>query len=112
MKPGRHEERRRCSRASGPEITSTLRLRLRAGHEAVAVNLSPFGILLESASRLLPGHRCTLRFLGAAEPESVSGRILRAEVTRLDPHHGVVYRGAIEFDDGKHPSWVMSTHDE
>ena len=104
-------DRRRGVRTPGAALPPTFRLRLRAGHEAAVVNFSRVGILLESTSRLLPGHRCTLRVSGTGEPESVSGRILRAQVERLDSHHGVVYRGAIEFDDMRPTSWVESTHD-
>jgi hypothetical protein len=101
----RHE-RRRAPRVSGQSLPSTLHARLRAGHEVHILDFSRFGTLFESSSRLLPGHRCTLRLNGPSGHTAAAGRILRAEVARLDQKVGVIYRGAVEFEDAKTLKWV------
>jgi hypothetical protein len=72
-------------------------VRVRAGREATVVNLSRLGILLESTTRLLPGQRYTLRWVGTSEVGHAFGRVVRAEVAALREEDGVLYRAALEF---------------
>jgi hypothetical protein len=102
-------ERRRATRASGSCAPAPWRVRLRAGGEAVVVNVSSLGILLEGETRLLPGHRCTLRWMGPGHHTGIAGRILRAEVTHVDPDRGVKYRSAVEFDEPHEHVWASGT---
>jgi hypothetical protein len=106
-----NENRRKADRVSGDALSRTVRVRLRAGAEARVVNASRLGALIESASRLLPGHRCTVQWQGTGRTSVVPGRIVRSEVARLEADH-VAYHGAIEFERTLEDTWEASTRNE
>ena len=89
-------ERRRTNRRT-PACTEALsQVRLRAGRELSVINVSPWGTLVEGATRLLPGTNVEVHVTAA------QGRVLvRARVTRcavwIVAADLVVYRGALVF---------------
>jgi hypothetical protein len=91
-------DRRRCPRrpAAGEGWT---RVRVCPGRDAVLVDLGAGGALVECRSRLLPGSTVLLQFIAPGRTVTVRGRVVRCEVTALDPAHGVRYRGAVSFDE-------------
>lgn len=83
----------------------TWRVRVRPGRDAALVDIGVGGVLVEGASRLLPGSRVVLQFVVPEGTLSVRGRVVRCEVAALDPGNGVRYRGAVSFDEDQ-PSLV------
>jgi len=85
-------------------------VRLRPGREAALVDLCERGALVEGAARLRPGAHVVLQLVGPchdpshpAGPErtrshSITGIVVRCQVSALCGHSGVRYRGAISFD--------------
>ena len=95
---GRTPDRRRAIRRIPTELSWLRGLRLRPGLDVVLVNLSTGGALVETSTQLRPGARTVLRLTGATGSWTVSGSVLRSWVAAIDPEHGVVYRGALVFD--------------
>ncbi len=72
-------------------------VRLRPGRIATLVDLSEEGAALELQTRLLPGTTVVLQLLGKPRRVTVSGRVLRCSVSRIEPSVGPTYRGAVGF---------------
>ena len=97
--PGPVIDRRRTVRRSRAELVWLRGLRLRPGLEVALLDLSAGGALVETRSRLRPGGRAVLRLTSASGSWNVSGEVLRSWVAALEPERGVVYRGALVFDE-------------
>lgn len=71
---------------------------LRPGLFVRIVNIGPFGVLVESASRLRPGRLAELQLVvaGTDQKQVVAGRVERCHVIALEP---LVFHGAIAFED-------------
>jgi hypothetical protein len=91
------DERRRSRRACDIAEHGILCARIRPGHTAALVDVSPDGALIETAHRLLPGTSVVLHFESSDRRESIRGRVLRSVVAGLHGH-GIAYRGAIGFE--------------
>jgi hypothetical protein len=89
-----HPDRRPAT--SVPNITG-LQL-LPGGGEATLVNISPTGLLAESASRLQVGSSVKILFEGGFSPASVAGRVARCEVAAMGRDGLLRYHIAVEFD--------------
>ena len=107
------EERRGNPRHARPEDHRIVAARVRPGHDALVVDVSASGALIESNCRLLPGTKVELQLRqdGEADPksgtrqsETVRGRVLRSTIWRLRSN-AVCYRGAIAFD--RHLPWFL-----
>ena len=92
-------ERRRAIRRKRADLSWLRTLWLRPGFDAALVNLSTGGALVETPNRLRPGARTVLRLIGTSDSWTVSGSVSRAWVSSIAPEHGVVYRGALVFDE-------------
>ena len=92
-------DRRRSVRRKRAELSCLRELRLRPGFDAVLVNLSAGGALVETPTRLRPGTHTVLRLTGAGASWTVPGSVSRVWVAAIEPAHGVVYRGALVFDE-------------
>jgi hypothetical protein len=71
--------------------------RIWPGIEAVLLDLSDGGARLETAYRLLPGHRIELRLHDIVAVTEVRGDVLRCRVAGLSADR-VTYEGAVAFD--------------
>ena len=89
-----HPDRRPA--ASMPNITG-LQL-LPNGGQATLVNISPTGLLAESAARLQVGSSVQILFVGGFAPAIVSGRVARCEVAAMGRDGLLRYHLTIEFD--------------
>ena len=89
-------DRRRASRLRGVQDHGVVSASVRPGHDAVLVNLSAGGALIDTEHRLLPGTTVELQMRTKNDRINVRGRVLRCAVVRLRP--AVCYRGAIAFD--------------
>ncbi len=74
-----------------------LEVRVRPGREAVVINISPDGALIETTHRLLPGTAVELQLDSAGRRIFIRGRVLRCCVACVRPA-SLVYRGAIAFE--------------
>jgi hypothetical protein len=90
-------DRRRSRRASDAAEHGIVRARVRPGHAAVVIDVSPDGVLIETAHRLLPGTTVDVHLESEERRESVRGRVLRSAVARVRAS-GIAYRGAIRFE--------------
>jgi hypothetical protein len=77
-----------------PQITA---VRI-AGGFVTLVNISSTGILVESATRQVPGKRISLELEGAIEPKRVSASIVRCQVAAIEDG-SLKYRTALMFTD-------------
>jgi hypothetical protein len=89
---------RRAFRRSVPSSASVVRVRLRAGHELCVVDLSSGGVLVEAATRLMPGATVELHVTLANARRPVRAHVARCHVAALDPLRGITYRAALAFD--------------
>ena len=97
MTGGRGERRRHRRRPAGD--TAWLRAaRLHPGLEAVLVDLSPGGALVETSTRLRPGMKTVLLLKTRDGELRAPAGVLRAWVSRILSDRGIRYRGALRFD--------------
>jgi hypothetical protein len=89
-----HPDRRPA--ASIPNITGLQFLP--NGGPATLVNISPTGLLAESAARLQVGSSVQILFVGGFSPAIASGRVARCEVAAMGRDGLLRYHLAIEFD--------------
>ena len=99
LRQGRTPERRRAIRKRRAELPWLRGLRLRPGLDVALVNLSAGGALVETPTRLRLGARTALRLTGTAGSWTVSGHVSRSWVATVAREHGVLYRGALVFDE-------------
>jgi hypothetical protein len=90
-------ERRAHARAEDP-WTRTARITLRPGHRIAIVNISRGGALVEGTRPMRPGTRVLLQIETSRAALGLSAVVVRCGV-RAVTAEGVVYRGALKFDD-------------
>jgi len=90
-------ERRRASRHEGADGHGIQSMLVRPGHQAMLINISAGGALIETGHRLLPGASVDLVLERSHYRATVRGRVLRCAVVRLQSA-SICYRGAIGFD--------------
>jgi hypothetical protein len=90
-------ERRQNRRAGDVAEHGIVCARVRPGHAAIVIDVSPEGALIETGHRLLPGTLVVLHFESLTRRESVRGRVLRSTVAGVRAS-GISYRGAVRFE--------------
>ena len=98
-------DRRIDARFAAPGIAATLR----PGCVVVLVNLSAGGALVEGARPMRPGAKVHLRLVLQARAAAVAAHVLRCAVWSLHPLDGVIYRGALRFDERTDVFWEGET---
>ena len=91
------DERRRARRRAHIKEHGIIAARVRPGYDAVVLDVSSGGALVESPHRLLPGTTVELQLQTMTHRMAVRGRVVRCEVTRLRSS-AVCYQGAIAFE--------------
>jgi hypothetical protein len=91
-------DRRADARALMPDA-DTLRATLRPGCSVRVVDLSAGGALVEAERPLRPGARVHVQLVTSARTFTLTARVLRCAVWTLHPNDGVIYRGALQFED-------------
>lgn len=89
---GMLSDRRTHQRLPDPPLSC----RIRPGHDAVVIDLSGGGALLETDRRLLPGAAIDLQWECGGARETTRARVIRACVCRVAAT-AVGYRAAIQF---------------
>jgi PilZ domain len=72
-------------------------VRVRPGHAATVIDISPAGALLETRRRLLPDTFVEMHVQTRLHRFNVRGRVVRCAVASVRPAC-VWYRGAVQFD--------------
>ena len=94
---GHVTDRRRVTRVSQVAEHGVVQARVRPGYEALVVNISAHGALIETPLRLLPGRPVELRLEVDGRTSVVCGRVLRCAVVRVLSSR-VSYHGAVGFE--------------
>ncbi len=68
------------------------------GSPAQIVNISPTGLLAESAAKLRVGTTLQVEFEGGFTPHAVGGRVVRCEVAAMERDGILRYHIGIDFD--------------
>jgi hypothetical protein len=103
-------DRRLDARVGYPEVGGTHAI-LRPGYAVSLVDLSSGGAAIQGPRPLRPGARVHLQLVTGKRRVVLSGHVLRCAVAALDAHHGVQYRGAVQFDDRVESLWEVATLD-
>lgn len=69
------------------------------GIVAALVNLSATGVLVECASRQLPGRLLTVHFAGTFNPAAIESRVVRCEVAGIAPDGSLRYHLGLAFSE-------------
>ena len=75
-----------------------IRLVLRPGYLVTVLDISAGGALIQGTRPLRPGGAVQIRLASPTRGISLTGLIVRCAVWALDADAGVVYRGALQFD--------------
>src|ERR1043165_4461083 len=96
-----------------PRIRTTgLSARVRPGHRAEVIDLSPAGVLLEAKQPFRPGASVQVQFEGPARHARLSARVVRCSVCAVHPDRGLTYRAGLSFDEACEWDRERSTHAE
>jgi len=90
-------ERRQSARRTSVDEHFVLSARVKLGNEALVVDISAGGALVDTQSRVLPGATVELLLNTQTHVCAARGRILRCAVVRVGAQ-SVWYRAAIGFD--------------
>jgi PilZ domain-containing protein len=88
------------------EIT---RATLRPGCTVHIVDVSAGGALLQTARPLRPGARVHFQIVTKRRAFSLVAKVLRCEVWMLDSLEGIIYRGALQFEQRCDFVWEADT---
>jgi hypothetical protein len=91
-------ERRAHERTQG-DSRPIAKATLRPGHPILVVNISRGGALIEGNRPLRPGTRVMLQVATSTGALGLSALVLRCGVQSLSVDEGVLYRGALRFDE-------------
>lgn len=100
-------DRRAFARLARDEDHGMGTVRVRPGHHAKMLNVSPGGVLIETGRGMSPGRTVDLQIETEKHRTVVRGRVLRCTVIQLLASH-VTYRSAIAFD--RHLPWFVFEH--
>jgi PilZ domain len=90
-------ERRRATRRSHVDDHGILAAQVRPGYQALVIDISANGALIETERPLLPGTAVELVLERRQYRAGIKARVLRCAIVRLYGS-SVVYRGAVVFD--------------
>jgi hypothetical protein len=90
-------DRRRRLRCVPEEAGWKAEAVLRPGLLVTVINISAYGVLLESPGRLRPGRRADIQLSGLGDHPGrlLAGQVSRCSVVRVSP---ILYRGVVVFD--------------
>lgn len=93
----RVDERRTCTRWRSPDDRRRIICRIRPGHDALVVNLSDSGVLVDTRRRLVPGGVVDVQIEVGGRRAVARAVVLRSIVATVMVDD-VVYRGALRFE--------------
>ena len=90
---------RRAHERTEAQLGHIARATLRPGHPILVVNISRGGALIEGNRPLRPGTRVMVQVVTSTGALGLSALVLRCGVQSLSVDEGVLYRGAVKFDE-------------
>jgi PilZ domain len=102
------QERRSDARFGGAVLGSA-HATLRPGYAVTLIDLSSGGALVQAARPLRPGTRAQLQFERGARRFALAAHVLRCAVWAIDADAGVLYRGAVRFENRCDTLWEANT---
>lgn len=90
---------RRAHERAADEWCRSARASLRPGCPIAIVNISRGGALVEGPQPMRPGTRVMLQIATATTAFGLSAIVVRCGVGALSAQDGVIYRGALRFDE-------------
>jgi hypothetical protein len=90
---------RRAHERTERELGHVAKATLRPGHPILVVNISRGGALIEGSRPLRPGTRVMLQVATSTGALGLSALVLRCGVQSLSLESGIMYRGALKFDE-------------
>lgn len=96
---------RRVHERTTDDWTRTAKASLRPGCPIAIVNISRGGALVESPQPMRPGTRVMIQIVTPATAFGLSALVVRCGVGALSANDGVIYRGALRFDERR--DWTM-----
>jgi hypothetical protein len=90
---------RRAHERTGEPWTGSAKATLRPGHSILILNISRGGALVEGTHPMRPGRRVLLQVATPRTTFGLSALVLRCGIQSLTRDDGVVYRGALKFDE-------------
>lgn len=100
---------RRTDTRFGREVLGSIHATVRPGCAVRLIDLSAGGALVEANRPLAPGGRVHLQFDRGARRFNVGAHVLRCAVWALDADAGIVYRGALKFEQRCDGLWEAHT---
>jgi hypothetical protein len=91
-------ERRTEQRRAGTDL-HMINATLRPGRAVQVVDLSRTGAQIETNRSLRPGTRVHIRLVSQERTLVLAAFVLRCSVWALHPDEGVVFRGALQFEE-------------
>lgn len=101
---------RRAHERADESWARSVRATLRPGHPILIVNISRGGALVDGSRPMRPGTRVMLQIAAPNGAFGLSALVLRCGVHSLSSSDGVVYRGALKFDDRHDWTRELGTH--
>ena len=90
---------RRVHERTSEEWTRKAKASLRPGCPVSIVNISRGGALIEATQPMRPGTRVLLQIVTSTSTFGLSALIVRCGVRALSVEEGVIYHGALRFDE-------------
>ena len=98
-------QERRADTRFGGEVLGSGYATLRPGCAVTLIDLSSGGALVQAARPLRPGTRAQLQFERGARRFLLAAHVLRCAVWAIDAESGVLYRGAVKFEQRCETLW-------
>jgi hypothetical protein len=90
---------RRAHERAAEEWLRTAKASLRPGCPISILNISRGGALVEGVQPMRPGTRVLLQIVTATTEFGLSALVVRCGVGAVSANDGVIYRGALRFDE-------------
>ena len=97
---------RRAEPRTAPPAGTDIAATLRPGYAVLLVNVSARGALVQAPRPLRPGARIHLQVVVGSRRVMVGAWVQRCAVSSLQAGTGVLYRGALTFEERVHWQWV------
>jgi hypothetical protein len=90
-------ERRHVRRLTAEEVPHDLLGRIRPGHDVRVLNVSSWGVLIETSRRLLPGTSVDLHLELREARHLTRARVIRSHVAVVTAH-ALIFRSALDVE--------------
>jgi hypothetical protein len=106
---GRRRERRAARRWVPQELPWPIACRVTPGHEALIVNLSAVGVLIEADSPLAIGRPVIVHLIRPSRRVVLEGQIVRCHISGLSRGQAPLFQAGIAFARWFEPLWELDS---